>query len=38
MQKYYHMNIAGVDHELPICPLNDKLCNGNMVFSRHIKR
>lgn len=24
-QKYYHMNIAGCERDLPICPLNDKL-------------
>lgn len=24
-QKFYHMNIAGCERDLPICPLNDKL-------------
>ena len=24
-QKYYHMNIAGCERDLPICPLNEKL-------------
>ena len=24
-QKYYHMNIAGYERDLPICPLNEKL-------------
>ena len=37
MQKYYHMNIAGVDHELPICPLNDKLSIGAFVIFGHAR-
>ena len=24
-QKYYSMKIAGLDRNLPLCPLNDKL-------------
>lgn len=24
-QKYYHMTVAGLERDLPICPLNDKL-------------
>ncbi len=24
-QQYYHMNVAGCERDLPICPLNDKL-------------
>ena len=30
--KTYKMNIAGVDRELPICPLNDKLSIGAFVI------
>lgn len=32
MQKYYHMNIAGLDRALPICPLNDKLSIAGFVI------
>ena len=28
----YHMNIAGLDRELPICPLNEKLSIGAFVI------
>ncbi len=31
-QKYYKMNIAGLDRELPICPLNDKLSIAGFVM------
>ena len=24
-QKYYHMNIAGCERDLPLCPLNDHM-------------
>lgn len=30
--KYYKMNIAGLDRELPLCPLNDKLSIGAFVI------
>ena len=30
--KYYHMNIAGLDRDLPLCPLNDKLSIGAFVI------
>ena len=30
--KYYRMNIAGLDRDLPICPLNDKLSIGAFVI------
>lgn len=32
MNKYYKMNIAGLDRELPICPLNDKLSIAGFVI------
>lgn len=32
MQKYYEMNIAGLDRKLPICPLNDKLSIAGFVI------
>lgn len=32
MQKYYHMTIAGLERDLPICPLNDKLCIAGFVI------
>ena len=31
-QKYYKMNIAGLDRELPICPLNDSLMIAGFVI------
>ncbi|MBQ8311416.1 MAG: adenine phosphoribosyltransferase [Clostridia bacterium] len=31
-QKYYHMNIAGCDRNLPLCPLNDKLMIAGFVI------
>ena len=31
-QKYYKMNIAGLERELPICPLNDKLMIAGFVI------
>ena len=31
-QKYYKMNIAGLDRYLPICPLNDKLMIAGFVI------
>ncbi len=31
-QKYYKMNIAGLDRELPICALNDKLSIAGFVL------
>lgn len=31
-QKYYHMNIAGLERDLPICPLNDKLMIAGFVI------
>ena len=31
-QKYYHMNIAGCERDLPLCPLNDKLMIGAFVI------
>ena len=32
MQKYYKMNIAGLDRALPICPLNENLQIGAFVI------
>ena len=35
MRRYYTMNIAGVECQLPICPLNDKLSiAGFVIFGR----
>ena len=31
-QKYYHMNIAGCERDLPLCPLNDGLMIGAFVI------
>ena len=32
-QKYYRMNIAGLDRDLPLCPLNEKLMiSGFVIF------
>ena len=31
-QKYYRMNIAGVERDLPICPLNDNLMIAGFVI------
>lgn len=31
-QKYYAMNIAGLDRQLPLCPLNDKLMIAGFVI------
>ena len=31
-QKYYRMNIAGLDRDLPLCPLNDKLMIAGFVI------
>ena len=31
-QKYYKMNIAGLDRELPLCPISDKLMIGAFVI------
>ena len=31
-QKYYRMTIAGVERDLPICPLNDKLMIAGFVI------
>lgn len=31
-QKYYRMNIAGLDRDLPICPLNDSLMIAGFVI------
>ncbi len=31
-EKFYKMNIAGLDRELPICPLNDKLSIAGFVM------
>ncbi len=34
MGKFYHMNIAGLERDLPLCPLNDKLyIAGFVMFS-----
>ena len=34
MSKYYHMTIAGLERDLPLCPLNDKLdIAGFVMFS-----
>lgn len=30
--KYYRMNIAGLDRDLPLCPLNDKISIGAFVI------
>ena len=30
--KSYRMNIAGLDRDLPLCPLNDELCIGAFVI------
>ena len=30
--KYYHMNIAGLDRDLPICPLNEKISIAGFVL------
>ncbi len=32
MKKSYHMNIAGCERDLPLCPLNDKLQIGAFVI------
>ncbi|MBR6411338.1 MAG: adenine phosphoribosyltransferase [Clostridia bacterium] len=32
MQKYYHMTIAGLKRDLPICRLNDELCIAGFVI------
>ncbi|MCQ2437055.1 MAG: adenine phosphoribosyltransferase [Clostridia bacterium] len=32
MKEYYSMNIAGLDRDLPLCPLNDKLMIGAFVI------
>lgn len=31
-QKYYHMNIAGCERDLPLCPLNDKMMIAGFVI------
>ena len=31
-QKYYRMNIAGLDRDLPICPLNENLMIAGFVI------
>ena len=31
-QKYYHMNIAGCERDLPLCPLNDNLMIAGFVI------
>ena len=31
-QKYYHMNIAGCERDLPLCPLNDSLMIAGFVI------
>ena len=31
-QKYYHMNVAGLDRALPICPLNENLMIAGFVI------
>ena len=31
-QKYYHMNIAGCERDLPLCPLNEHLMIGAFVI------
>ena len=31
-QKYYHMNIAGCERDLPLCPLNDDLMIAGFVI------
>ncbi|MCR5484775.1 MAG: adenine phosphoribosyltransferase [Clostridiales bacterium] len=35
--KYYEMNIAGVDHKLPLCKLNDEIYIGAFVIFGHAK-
>ena len=32
MKTHYHMTIAGCERDLPICPLNDKLCIAGFVI------
>ncbi|MBO4429450.1 MAG: adenine phosphoribosyltransferase [Clostridia bacterium] len=32
MKKYYHINIKGMERDLPLCPLNDKLQIGAFVI------
>lgn len=32
MRKFYKMNIAGLDRELPLCPISDKLMIGAFVI------
>ena len=32
MEKYYRMNIAGCERDLPLCPLNEKLMIGAFVI------
>ena len=29
---FYHMNVAGLERDLPICPLNDKLSIAGFVI------
>jgi adenine phosphoribosyltransferase len=31
-QKYYRMNIAGLDRDLPLCPISDELMIGAFVI------
>ena len=32
MKEYYRINVAGLERDLPICPLNDKLCIAGFVI------
>lgn len=32
MKEYYNITVAGVNRDLPICPLNDKLCIAGFVI------
>ena len=32
MKEYYRINVAGLERDLPICPLNDKLCIARFVI------
>ena len=32
MKEFYRINVAGLERDLPICPLNDKLCIAGFVI------
>ncbi|MBQ2273162.1 MAG: adenine phosphoribosyltransferase, partial [Clostridia bacterium] len=32
MNKFYNITVAGVNRDLPVCPLNEKLCIAGFVI------